>query len=173
MLIDTVPSSIILPFPQLGLIFIGILVERHYVSRVSCFANSLALITHVGTQSNPGFLLGTYAEIGFVLGVVGIVGYLHEVSLPGVYYLVTLLLYSGLPVGAVIMFQNQWLTALFVSSVFSLAMAYFLPPDYRLAHTDSLPGSVYSYAKNRVIEHTDYEIGYRAKIDLLEALQNE
>ena len=173
MFIENVPPSVILPLPQIGLIFIGILVERHYVSRVTCFANSLVLLSHVGTISNPDFLLGTYAEIGLVLGIVGIIAYLREISLPDGYYLITLLLYSGLPVGLVIVFQNQWLIVLLVGSISSLATAYFLPTDYRLVHTDSLPGSVYNYAKNRIIEHTDYEIGYRAEINLLEALQNK
>lgn len=172
MFIENLPASTLLPLPQLGLIFIGIVVERHYVSRVTCFTNSLALVSHVGTIPDPGFLLATYAELGLVAGGVGIWFYLANNSLPDWYYLIALALFSGLPVASVILFQTQWLLALLVAAAVSVGLTAALPEDYRVAHMDSMPGAVYRYAEGRTIEHINRSIGYAVDIDLLEALKN-
>lgn len=172
MIVDNLPPALLYALPQLGLIFIGILVEEHYVSRVTCFANSLALYVHVGTLADPGFWLGTYANIGLVLGLIGIVAYLKQISLHTYYYVLGLFFYSALPVGVVILSGNFWMWGLLMTGAVTFVTAYLAPPDYRFAYTKSIPGSVYSYAKGRTIKHTNYELGYTVDIDLLEALLN-
>lgn len=148
------------------------MVEKYYVSRVTCFANSLALYVHVGTLSDPGFWLGTYTDVGLALGLIGIVAYLNQASLHTYYYFVTLFFYSGLPVGTVILSGSQWTLGLPIAAVVTFVVIYLAPPDYKFGYTKSIPGSVCRYAKGRTIKHTNYEIGYIANIDLLEALLN-
>ncbi|WP_435185415.1 hypothetical protein [Halobellus sp. EA9] len=171
MFTENLPPALALALPQLGLIFVGILIERHYVSRVTAFANSLALVAHVATRSNVGFWFGVYADVGLLLGIVGILAYLTENSLRTEYYLGSLFLYSGLPVGTVILLPDQWVLALISSGVVTFIIGYFT--DVTLAYTDRLDGAVYQYAKGITIEHTNKEAGYRAKINLLDALKND
>lgn len=171
MFTENLPPGLALALPQLGLIFVGILIERHYVSRVTAFTNSLALVAHVVSQPDIGFWFGVYTDIGLVMGVVGILAYLTETSLRTEYYLGSLFLYSGLPVGAVILLPDQWVLALVVAGILTFLTGYFT--DLTLAYTDRLDGAVYQYAKGVTIEHANYEIGYRTDIHLLDALQND
>jgi hypothetical protein len=168
MIVENLPPGLLYALPQLGLIFIGIMVERHYVSRVTCFANSLALYVHVGTQANPGFWLGTYADLGLVLGLIGIVAYLNQTSLSTYYYTISLGLYSGLPVGFVIVSGDAWVWGLLIAVVITLLTANL--SDFKLGYTKSMPGEVYSYAKNRTIIRSNSDLGYEVEIDLLDAL---
>lgn len=171
MFTGNLPPGIALALPQVGLIIVGILIERHYVSRVTAFTNSLALVAHVGSRPDIGFWFGVYVDIGLIVGVVGLLAYLSETSLRTEYYLGSLFLYSGLPVGAVILLPEQWILAIVSSSILSFLIGYFT--DAQLAYTDQLDGRVYEYAKNVTIEHTNYELGYRTDIDLLDALRND
>jgi len=172
MIVENLPSGLLYAVPQLGLILIGIMVEKHYVSRVTCFTNSLALYVHVGSLANPGFWLGTYADLGLVLGLIGIVAYLNQTSLHTYYYIVALLMYSGLPAGIVILSGSYWTWGLLIAAVVTFVTVYLAPSDYKFGYTKSLPGGVYTYAKGRTISHTNYEIGYTTEIDLLDALQS-
>ena len=165
------PPGIALALPQLTLIFVGILIERHYVSRVTAFTNSMALISHVGSQPDVGFWFGIYADIGLVVGVVGIIAYLTETSLRTEYYVASLFLYSGLPVGTAILLPDYWIPALIISGVVTFLIGNF--SNLTLAHTHKIDGAVYQYAKGITIEHTNYELGYRVYIDLLDALRSE
>jgi hypothetical protein len=160
-----------LALPQLGLIFVGILIERHYVSRVTAFTNSLALIAHVANKPDVGFWYGIYADLGLLMGLIGILAYLTETSLRMEYYLGSLFLYSGLPVGAVIILSDQWVLGLIASAIITTLIGYLT--DAKLIYTDWLDGAVYQYAKGVTIQHTNYENGYKADIDLLDALRND
>lgn len=171
MLTENLPPGLALALPQLGLIFVGILIERHYVSRVTAFTNSMALVAHVGSRPDVGFWFGVYADVGLIMGAIGLFAYLTETSLRTEYYLGSLFLYSGLPVGAVILLPEQWALALIMSIISTFLIGYFT--DVTLAYTDRLDGAVYQYAKGVTIEHTNYEIGYRTDIDLLDALKTD
>lgn len=171
MFTENLPPGLALALPQIGLIFVGILIERHYVSRVTAFMNTLALAAHVASQPDVGFWFGVYTDIGLLTGFIGVIAYLTETSLRTEYYLVSLLLFSGLPVGAVILLPNQWIVALLTSGIVTFLFGYFT--DSTLIYTDRLDGAVYQYAKGVTIEHTNYEIGYQTDIDLLDALQND
>jgi Ca2+/Na+ antiporter len=122
----------------------------------------------VGTQTNPEFWLGTYADLGLVLGLIGIVAYVNQTRLPTYYYTVSLWLYSGLPVGFVILSGDAWVWGLLIAVVITLLTAYL--SDLKLGYSKSMPGEVYSYAKNRTIIHSNYDLGYEVEIDLLDAL---
>ena len=170
MFTENLPPGLALALPQMGLIFVGILIERHYVSRVTAFTNTLALVAHVASQPDVGFWFGIYTDIGLLTGLIGILAYLTETSLRTEYYLISLFLFSGLPVGAVILLPNQWMVSLLISGIVTLLFGYFT--DSTLIYTDRPDGAVYQYAKGVTIEHTNYELGYQTDIDLLDALQN-
>jgi len=169
MLTNNLPPELALALPQIGLIIVGILIERHYVSRVTAFTNSLAIVAHVASRPDVGFWFGVYADIGLIMGVIGLLAYLTETSLRAEYYLASLFLYSGIPVGAVILLPEQWAIAIISSSVLTFLILYFT--EVTLAYTDRLDGRVYEYAKGTTIKHTNYEIGYQTDIDLLDALR--
>lgn len=171
MLTENLPPGLVLALPQLGLILIGILIERHYVSRVTAFTNSLALVAHVAGSSNTGFWFGIYADIGLIMGIIGILAYLSEKSLRTEYYLGSLFLYSGLSVGAVILLPEQWGIALLVSCMLTFLLGKLT--NISLVYSDRLDGAVYEYAKGVTIEHVNYDTGYRADINLLDALKRE
>jgi hypothetical protein len=173
MLTENLPPGIAFALPQLGLIFVGALIERHYVSRVNAFTNSLALATHIASRPDVGFWLGVYADLGLLMGLIGILAYLTERSLRTEYYVISLLLYSGLPIGVVILLSGQWVIGLVSAGVLTLLVAYFLPSGVTLVYTDWLDGTVYEFAKGTTIEHTNHEIGYRTNIDLLDAIRND
>jgi hypothetical protein len=172
MIVENLPPELLYGLPQIGLILIGIIVEQHYVSRVTCFTNSLALYVHVGTLTNPGLWLGIYADIGILLGVIGFIAYHYQVSLPNYYYVMALFAYSGLPVALVILSGSQWIGGLLIAVFITLVAVYLAPSDIKFGYTKSIPGSVYTYAEGRTIQYTDFDTGYSAKIDLLDALLN-
>lgn len=173
MLAENLPPGVTVALPQIGLIFVGVVIERHYISRVTAFTNALALITHVATQSNVGFWFGVYADLGLFMGLAGMIAYLTEKSLPTEYYLVSLFLYSGLSVGAVILLPDQWVIGLIGAAIVTVLIGLLSPSNVTLMYTDRLDGAVYQYARGRIVEHVDYESGYQARIDLLEAIRNE
>lgn len=170
MIAENLPPNILLALPQLGLILIGVLVEKNYTSRLTTFANSLALYAHVATLTTASFWLGTYADIGLILGIIGLIAYIYNESLNGHYYTTAYLLYSGLPVGMVIIADEYWFLSLVMASLFSLAAALIIDSDIKLAYTEALPGTVYEYAKNTTIKHTNYQLGYTVDINLLDAI---
>jgi len=53
--------------PIFGLILIGFLIERHYVSRLTFFSNALALFSYAGLQENLNFLHGVVILAYFLL----------------------------------------------------------------------------------------------------------
>ena len=53
--------------PVFGLILIGLLIEKHYVSRLTFFSNSLALISYFGLKENLSQLGGLMIIVYFVL----------------------------------------------------------------------------------------------------------
>ena len=80
-----------------ALILVGYLVESHYVSRTSTFANSIALYYYFVRNAAPIHrFLDIYVLFGLVLGLIGIVSYAWDKlnryklfvrkGLPGYYY---------------------------------------------------------------------------------------
>ena len=53
--------------PVFGLILIGFLVEKHYVSRLTFFSNSLALVSYFGLKQEVSPLGGFMIVVYFVL----------------------------------------------------------------------------------------------------------
>ncbi|USZ71256.1 hypothetical protein [Natronosalvus halobius] len=148
------PESVVMLLPALSLLFIGHAVERHYVGRITCFTNSLALVVHYVTVDDPGLLLRLHANIGLLLGVIGFIAYYKHRSLPGAYYSLSYLGYGSLVVGTIILYpQILWLFGLiFTNSAPGAALFAFLVIVYNtglllftggaLIHMGARPASV-------------------------------
>ncbi|NHN46396.1 hypothetical protein G9464_02110 [Halostella sp. JP-L12] len=101
--------SIAILLPELSLLLIGYVVEKHYVSRVTCFTNVLALNVHFLTIGESGFWLGLYADLGLLLGIWGFIHYFYQESLSKDYYQISHVGYSSLVVGAIILYPHiEW-----------------------------------------------------------------
>lgn len=110
MLLDLLPTSIAVLLPELSLLFIGYAVEKHYVSRVTCFTNVLALNVHFLTIGESGFWVGLYADFGLVLGIWGFLHYLAHEKLGEWYYRLSHLGYSSLVVASIILYPHiKWI----------------------------------------------------------------
>lgn len=58
MLVDLLPRSVAVLLPEVSLILIGYVVEKHFVSRVTCFTNVMVLNVHFLTIGGSGLWLG-------------------------------------------------------------------------------------------------------------------
>ena len=106
MWIDLLPSLLQENLAIIGLLVVGFFVEKHYVSRLSIFSNSIALNLYANQLLQPGVLLTLYANIGIVFGGVGLLAYLLDEELGEYYYLLTYFFYSSLAVGLVLLFPH-------------------------------------------------------------------
>lgn len=70
----------------ISLIIVGVVVEKHYVSRITTFTNSVALLDFFFKMENVHGLLWLYADVGFVMGLIGLFAYIDDYSLPSEYY---------------------------------------------------------------------------------------
>jgi len=78
MLIDILPNWLLLNLSVYGMILIGYLVERRFVSRISLFANSLALGSFFVQRRdllNVHPLLPLYVDLGLIWGLIGVYKY--------------------------------------------------------------------------------------------------
>ena len=92
--INLFPIWIIKLLGPFSIIIAGILIERHFVGRMTIFANTLAInIFFFGTEiSNTIF--AWYLNIGLVVGFIGLICYIFREKLPEIYYIVGLLYHS-------------------------------------------------------------------------------
>jgi hypothetical protein len=99
---EALPPFIVENIATFGLLVVGFLVEKQYVSRPATFANALALNSHTYQQpASPDWLIW-YANIGLAIGAIAILSYEAEESLPDSFYQFTMLLYSSIPVALAI-----------------------------------------------------------------------
>jgi hypothetical protein len=103
MWIEVLPPIIAENIATFGLLVIGLVVEKQYVSRPATFANVLALNTHIYQQVYSPEWLIWYANIGLAAGAIAMSSYAAKESLPEDFYQATMLLYSSIPVGVVIL----------------------------------------------------------------------
>lgn len=107
------PESIAVLIPALSLVLIGHVVERHYVGRITCFSNVMALNVHYLTIGEAGLLLRIHANLGLFLGVYGLWAYVQRKSLSTGYYDIVHLFYSSLVVGTILLYpQINWIFSL-------------------------------------------------------------
>jgi len=90
----------------LGLLIIGLIVEVHYVSRISNFTNSIALYLFYTRNRIHNPLLQIYVIIGIFLGLIGIVSYMMDESLPSEYYAFCMVFYNSATIALIMLLFN-------------------------------------------------------------------
>ena len=96
------PMWLLQKLGALSLVVVGLLVEKHYVGRTTTFANTIAINVHAAYAAASWWLVW-YANIGLIVGIIALLSYAGGESLPGWFYVMSLV-YSSVFVGALILF---------------------------------------------------------------------
>lgn len=103
---DTVSSStnfFAVNLSALVMIIVGLASEKHFVGRLTTFANAMALdVFFIGYGFLPWYVI-FYLVVGTIFGVIGLLAYLFDERLGGEYYIFTLIFYSSFTSGAVML----------------------------------------------------------------------
>lgn len=85
------------------LLVLGFFVEEYYVSRLTVFSNSVALITFLNRVQRLDWILILYGAVGGLMGVLGIMFYLQQEEIWVEYYELVFFMYSSAPIGIFIL----------------------------------------------------------------------
>lgn len=168
MLIDVLVRVFGHNLPVLALLIVGFAVEKHYVSRVTVFTNTIALNIHFLSLDAAPQVLVWYGDIGLLLGLYGFAAYLLNVKTSILYNLPAYTLYSSLPVALVILTApNGWVAALVLASLVSFAAGYVLEEELGIdvAHWGPRSGQVSRFIRTARMEFID-AYGVHQKVDL-------
>lgn len=168
MLIDAFVRAFGQNLPVFSLLFIGIAIEKYYVSRVTVFTNVIALnISFLGLESLPRVLVW-YGDIGLLLGMYGMIAYLLNIKTRRLYNFSAFTLYASLPVAAIILTpaENWWLV-LIVAGVVNFVGGVLLESEFGIdvVHWGPRPGSVSKFIRTETMEYID-PTGVHQKVDL-------
>jgi hypothetical protein len=142
----------------LALLLVGFAVEKHYVSRVTVFTNTIALNVHLLSLEQRPWLLVSYANLGIVFGIYGFVAYAINWRTSILYNLPAYLLYSSLPVALVILIgPNGWLPALVIASLVSLVVGHVLDTEFGvdISHWGPRSGQVNRFIETARMKYED------------------
>lgn len=96
-----------------ALLIVGLVVEVHYVSRISNFTNSIALYLFFSRKeivsNSLELLITAYVVIGLIMGIIGLISYISKESLPSEYYAINLVLYNSFTVAVIMLLTNMFL----------------------------------------------------------------
>ena len=95
------PAWLLQRLGALSLVAVGLLVEKHYVGRITTFANTIAINIHAAYTTSPWWLVW-YANIGLIVGMIALASYASRESLPGWFYAIGFI-YSSAVVGLLIL----------------------------------------------------------------------
>lgn len=154
--IEYLPDTIIRSLPQIALILVGLLIEQHYVSRVSIFTNSLALTVHYLSLESVSEPFTLYVEFGLLLGFYGIYRYLREESVGQAYYVTTFYCYSSLVVGGIIFLPIPPFWAFCVALIAQLMMIAQRGSLDAWVWAGPRPGEVQAFIEDRTIEYVNH-----------------
>lgn len=171
MLIDWLAAWLGPSLAIFALLFIGIVVEKHYVSRVTVFTNVLALNLHILTLEEIPFVIILFGDIGLILGAYGMLAYLLNTTTIKLYRYSAFFAYSSFPVAAVILASpNDFIWVLVFAGVLNFIVAWVLVEgfDWSLFHDGPHHGEVTRFIESESLEITDPRIG-RLIVDLKEA----
>lgn len=87
----------------IALLIVGLVSEKHFVSRLATFSNSIALDLFFIKKNFTPWYVSFYLGFGTLLGLIGLIAYIGNESLPGEYYGICLVLYSSITASLVIM----------------------------------------------------------------------
>jgi hypothetical protein len=141
MIVEALPPELTLILTELSLLLLGFLAEKYYVSRLTSFANAIAITIHILSQENVSFWLGLYGDIAFLVGIIGLIAYAAESSLHAHFYDVSFFLYSSVNVGLVIALSSDFIIALILGILIQLGLA-MVYEDEKLVHRGDFAGSV-------------------------------
>lgn len=162
---EFLPESVVVLLPTLSLVFIGFVVEKHYVSRVTTFTNSLALVVFYLTVVDVGgWLLRIHANIGLLLGVIGFLSYIKQESLPHDYYMLSHIGYGSFFVGSILLYPHaQWFLGLvniplplwLFAGAFFIFNLMLLDESDQIFYTGAAPYEVVDFIKSYDIRVPD------------------
>lgn len=158
MLIDALIQLFGPEISVLALLIVGFAVEKHYVSRVTVFTNTIALNVHLLSLDQSSRLLVSYGNLGLIIGIYGFVAYAINWKTSILYNLPAYSLYSSLPVALVILTgPNRWLPALVLASVVSLGGGYILENEFgiNITHWGPRPGQVNRFIETARMKYQD------------------
>ena len=103
-LLSFLPEGFVKFIPSIVLIIIGLVVEKHYVGRITVFSNVCALYYELfwieGLSSLWTILIAIYANLGLLIAVYALLQYRSKESCPKWVYSL-FLLYSSVVVGII------------------------------------------------------------------------
>lgn len=166
MILEHLPPGVILALPEIALILIGLVIERHYVSRVTVFGNAMALTAHAITVQDLSPVLTAYVEVGILLGAYGLFKYVREESIGQPYYVVSYYLYSSLPVGLIIFLPAGDVVSFVLATVVHIGMALFAGGVSPFVYSGARPYEVAHFIRNNTIKYPNHEIGRWVKVPL-------
>lgn len=167
MLIDALVQAFGAELPIFALLVVGFAVEKHYVSRVTVFTNTIALNVHFLSLDAVPRALVWYGDLGLLLGLYGFAAYLLNAKTGILYNLPAYTLYSSLPVALVILTApSGWVAALVLTSLVSFAASYVLEEELgiEVAHWGPRPGQVTRFIRTARMTYPDR--GVIRKVDL-------
>lgn len=170
MLIDVFIGAFGRNLPVLALLVVGFAVEKHYVSRVTVFTNTIAFNVHLLSLEEAPRALVWYGDLGLLLGLYGFAAYFLSKKTSILYNLPAYTLYSSLPVALVIITApNGWIAALILATLVSFAASYVLEEelDISIAHWGPRHGEVsrfigtarMTYPDGAVLRKVDLALG--------------
>jgi len=168
MLIDVLARAFGANLPIFALLFVGVVVEKYYVSRVTAFTNVLALnMSFLSLETAPRYLVW-YGDLGLILGVYGMVAYLMNAETWKLYRIPAFTMYASLPVAAVILAgPTDWWVALLVAGTVNLVGGAVLESELGIdvTHWGPRHGEVSRFIDTRKIEFMDPH-GVHHNVDL-------
>lgn len=171
MLIDVLARAFGANLPIFTMLFVGIVIEKYYVSRVTTFTNVLALnLSFLSLETPPSFLVW-YGDLGVILGVYGMITYLVNAETGKLYRVLAFTMYASLPVAAVILAApTGWSMALLIAGTVNFVGGVVLESELGIdvAHWGPRHGEVSRFIDTRkmafidphgVHQHVDLELG--------------
>lgn len=169
MLINVLTRALGPGLPVLALLIVGFTVEKHYVSRVTVFTNTIALNVHFLSLSEAPRLLIWYGDLGLILGLYGFAAYIVNSKTSILYNLPAYTFYSSLPVAIVILTApDGWVAALFLASLVAFAAAFVLEEQVNLnvAHWGPRPGQVSRFIRTARMTYQDGFVTRKVDLEL-------
>lgn len=168
MLIDTLVEIFGTDLPVFALLFVGLAVEKHYVSRVTVFTSTIALNIHLLSLTEIPQFMAWYGDLGLLLGLYGMAAYLFNAKTTILYNLPAYTLYSSLPVALVILSSpGGWFVVLILASLVSLGVGYYLEEELgiHVSHWGPRHGEVNRFIRTAQMKFVDAH-GVHQKVDL-------
>jgi hypothetical protein len=169
MIVENLPPFILLSLTELGLIISGYLVERHYVSRVTVFANALALNVHLLSIAEVSGGLALFADFALLFGLAMLGFYALQKSAPSIAYDIARFPMSSLIIGTVIWSPlDPWYINLVLGTLIQVVHAVLYnstPRNGELTHRGDLSGQISRFVDTAQIEFVDGN-GITQRVDL-------